>query len=75
MRGLNAYLKTQQYINLATSGIANNIIVFRVQTGITALVSLVPRPTPFFVLRFPLTIIHGCGRAAKNAEGLVPFIT
>ena len=30
------YLKTQQYINLATSGIANNI-VFRVQTRITAL--------------------------------------
>ena len=28
--------------------------------------SLVPRPTPFFsVLRFPLTIIHGCGRAAS----------
>ena len=27
--------------------------------------SLVPRPTPFFsVLRFVLTIIHGCGRAA-----------
>ena len=31
------------------------------------LVSLVPRPTPFFsVLRFPLTIIHGCRRAAKT---------
>ena len=28
VRGLNAYLKTQQYINLATSGIAN-IMVFR----------------------------------------------
>ena len=43
MRGLNAYLKTQQYINLATSGIANNIMVFRVQTGITALVSIQKR--------------------------------
>ena len=33
--------------------------------------SLVPRPIPrFSVLRFPLTIIHGCRRAAKNAEGL-----
>ena len=34
------YLKT---INLATSGIANNIMVFRVQTGITALVSIQKR--------------------------------
>ena len=40
VRGLNAYLKTQQYINLATSGIA---MVFRVQTGITALVSVQKR--------------------------------
>ena len=28
----------------------------------------------FSVLRFALTIIHGCGRAAKNGEGLVSFI-
>ena len=27
------------------------------------------------VLRFALTIIHGCGGAAKNGEGLVSFIT
>ena len=39
------------------------------------LASLVPRLTPFFsVLWFQLTIIHGCGRAGKNAEGLVSFI-
>ena len=38
--------------------------------------SPVTRPTPVFsVLRFPLTIIHGCGRVVKNAEGLVSFIT
>ena len=36
-------MPTQQYINLATSGIANNIMVFRVQTGITALVSIQKR--------------------------------
>ena len=27
------------------------------------------------VLRFMLTIIHRCGRATKNGEGLVSFIT
>ena len=40
VRGLNAYLKTQQYINLATSGIANN---YGLQTGIAALVSIQKR--------------------------------
>ena len=39
VRGLNAYLKTQQYINLATSGIANIML----QTGIAALVSIQKR--------------------------------
>ena len=29
--------------------------------------SLVPRPTLFSVLQFALTIIHRCGRAAKNS--------
>ena len=36
---------SKDFINLATSGIANNIMVFRVQTatGITALVSIQKR--------------------------------
>ena len=33
---------SKDFINLATSGIANNIMVFRVQTGITALISIHP---------------------------------
>ena len=37
--------------------------------------SLFPGLPCFSVLRFVLTIIHGCGRAAKNREGLVLFIT
>ena len=36
--------------------------------------SLVPRPTPFFILWFVLTIIHRGGRAAKNRKGLGEFI-
>ena len=37
------------------------------QTAIGSLSSLVPRPTPFFqFFRFALTIIHRCGRPAKN---------
>ena len=35
-----------------------------------AVSSLVPRPSPFFVLMFALSIIHGRGRVAKNREGL-----
>ena len=35
--------------------------------------SVVPRSAPS--LRFALTIVHGCGRVAKNGEGLVSFIT
>ena len=38
------------------------------------LCSLVPRPTAFFLF-FGLRLIHGCGRAVKNGEGLVSFIT
>ena len=33
------------------------------------LYSLIPRPSPFFVLQFAFSIIHGSGRVAK-AEGL-----
>ena len=29
--------------------------------------SLVPRPSPFFVLRFAFSIIHGSGRAHSRA--------
>ena len=43
-----------------------------IEAGWQAIVSLVPRPTP--VLWFALTVIHGCGRPAKNGEGLVLFI-
>ena len=31
-------------------------------------ISLVPRPTPFFVLRFAFSIIHGGGRARKTGK-------
>ena len=31
-------------------------------------------PVLSVLLRFALTIIHGCGRAAKNGEGLVSLI-
>ena len=41
-----------------------------------------PKPYPcslvypvLSVLRFALIIIHGCGRAVKNGEGLVSFMT
>ena len=37
--------------------------------------SLVPRPPPFFVLRFAFSIIHGSGRVAKNGEDLGTLIT
>ena len=30
--------------------------------------SLVPRPPPFFVLRFSFSIIHGSGRARKTGK-------
>ena len=30
--------------------------------------SLVPRPTPFFVLRFAFSIIHGGGRVRKRGR-------
>ena len=30
--------------------------------------SLVPRPTPFFVLRFAFSRIHGGGRARKTGK-------
>ena len=33
--------------------------------------NFVPRPIPFSVLRFALTIVHRCGRAMKNGEGWV----
>ena len=36
---------------------------------------LVPRPTPFFCSSASDTRMRGCGRAAKNTEGLVSFIT
>ena len=30
--------------------------------------SLVPRPPPFFALRFAFSIIHGSGRAGKTGK-------
>ena len=45
-----------------------------VTANVTAVVSLGPRPPPFY-LPFAFTIIHGSGRPAKNGEGLGAFIT
>ena len=33
-----------------------------------SIISLVPRPPPFFVLRFAFSIIHGSGRARKTGK-------
>ena len=37
-------------------------------TRIMPSTSLVPRPPPFFVLRFAFSIIHGSGRARKTGK-------
>ena len=40
----------------------------RVDGSIMFIPSLVPRPPPFFVLRFAFSIIHGSGRARKMGK-------
>ena len=71
-RKVKAVAGNQQHMAWAASALplSSNYrtITSRMHTAQAALYSLVPRPSPFFVLRFAFSIIHGSGRAQRKPK-------
>ena len=57
-----------QSVDWATTHALMNNLYKKLYNKACTIISLVPRPLPFFVLRFAFSIIHGIGRARKTGK-------